>query len=850
MGFPSLRVLRSAAPLLLLVAGACGDGATSGGFDTTAGVGIGGACDDRNLCRNGLSCVASVCEAAGTTKDGDPCTIGAECASGVCGPSILTGTGAKPATCSGAGAGAEGDSCGGDADCGKGLRCGFDGTGMFPKCVKEGAGDVGAECASSLACRQGLVCTAGRCATPLIPEASAGKGVPPYVPGPDAWQGAKCDEPKKGDVTAQFQVPRPGDAPHEDFYRLPFPNDAARDKSTGKVSFASHPHDPKPAMGFDAVKLYLDALEAEPFGNYATTYFRFDGEFDFDTVRVAEPELQTRIVDLTAGPTFGERQAIGVFVTNGRNRYICPNYVAVRPALANPYKAGHTYGVIMKKGVQSCPNRDGGKCSGGTPAKQHPDFAAMLGGSKPSDAALGDAWDAYQPLRDWMTKEKLAADDLLVATVFTVGDPARVATKLETSVKAATAPAAEGWVKCDTGVASPCAQADEKEGRACGAASADFDEWHALIDVPVFQQGQAPYLKDGGAMATSGSGPITPVRTEKVCMAVTVPKGTPPAGGWPVALYAHGTGGSFRSHVTDGTAKALSSVDLGSGTSVRFAVVGIDQAQHGPRRGDSKLHPNDLFFNFANPQAARYNALQGAADQHALARFFGASPTIPDGASGVKLDGSKLVYWGHSQGATHGALFLARDTTVKGAVLSGEGGSLMDALLTKTKPVNIKDALWLALSEAGPSSVDVWHPVLSLLQSWIDPSDPMELAAATVRVPGATAGSSTIRSVFQPFGKDDTYTPWEVQATFALAAGLAYVGPEVDPKDLLKGRSVASIEGNVTEGAAKATAAFRQYAPPSGRDGHFVAFDVDQARTDAAKFLARVARGEVPKLPE
>jgi len=840
-------LFRFASPLVMLALGAC-SGATASGFDRVTGIGLGGDCDGNKECRTGLECVSMKCAASGKTAEGSPCTIGAECASGICSPATPK-AGPK---CMSSGGGAEGASCGGDADCSKGLRCGFDGTGFFPKCVKEGGKDLGSDCTKASECLQGLVCTANRCATPVVTEDLASKGVPPFIPGPGMWQGAKCPDNTKGDITAQFQIPRTSDAAHDDFYRLPFPNDAARNKSTGKVSFANHPHDPNPPMGFDAVKLYLDALESEPFGNFPSVYFRFDGDFDFDTVQVGTDDPQTRLVDLTPGAEFGRRLGLSIFVTNGRNRYICANYVVVHPSKGGPLQPGHTYGVIMKKGPASCPTRGSdGKCSGGAPAKQHPDFAAMVNAGAPSDAALKDAWDSYKPLRDWMAKEGKKADDLLVASVFTVGDPGRVASRLKASVRAAAAPTATGWVKCAAGVASPCPQADDKEKRACGGADPDFDEYHALVDMPIFQSGTAPYLtsKDGGAITATGgpAEPIASVRSEKVCMAVTVPKGTPPAGGWPIAIYAHGTGGSFRSHATDGASKLLSKIDLGGGTTTGFAVVGIDQVQHGPRRGASTSSPNDLFFNFANPAAARFNAQQGAADQHTLVRL-AETLAITDGGATIKLDPKNLVYWGHSQGATEGAIFLASDTSVKGAVLSGEGATLQEALVTKTKPVNIKDSMWLALSESSPRAVDGNHPVLALLQAWADPADPLHYARATVVVPGASPTTpALLRNVFQPMGKDDTYTPFEVQASFAIASGLTFVGPEVIPGFT---GAVASTTGNVSSGSMKATAAFRQYAPASGRDGHFVAFDIEQAKTDLGKFLARSSRAEVPKLPE
>ncbi len=836
----------SLAPFALFSIAAC-SGATADGFDKTEGIGLGGACGDQKLCREGLECVADVCAAAGTTKNGAPCVIGVECESGVCGPSIHTSKGTfTPPTCQASAGGAEGAGCAGDADCGKGLRCGFDGTSMFPHCLKAGSTDRGGDCAKNLDCLQGLVCTAGKCATPIVPENAAGKGVPPFIPSPSSWQGAKCEANATGELTALFKVPRASDAPHEDFYRLPFPNDAARNKATGKVSFANHPHDPSSPIGFDAVKLYLDALEGEPFGNAATVFFRFNGDFDFGSVTVGGTDPQTRLVDLTAGADFGADLGLSIWLTNGRNRYICPNYVTVGPGGGGSLRAGHTYGAIMLKGVKACNKRDDKQnCSEvGAPLKQDGDFAAMVAAAAPSDAALKDAYDAYQPLRDWIAKKGKTADDLLVASVFTVGDPARVASRLRNSVRTAVAPKAEGLVKCAAGVKSPCAQADEKEQRACGAGAAEFDEYHALVDLPIFQQGTAPYLtsKDGGTISSSG-GPteaIAPVRTEKVCMAITVPKGTAPTSGWPVTIYAHGTGGSFRSHVVDGSAKMLAAAG--------FAVVGIDQVEHGPRRGSSTMSPNDLFFNFANPAAARFNAQQGAADQHALVRLL-ENFSITDGTATIKLDGTKTVFWGHSQGATEGAIFLASDPTLKGAIFSGQGASLSDALVSKTSPVNIADTIWIALSEAHSKAVGANHPVIALLQAWADPADPLHYARMDVVVPGATA-PTLLRNVFQLMGDKDTYTPTVVQKNFAVAAGLAYVGPNAITGFDDRWMPVASAEGNIVAGTSKSTAAFRQYAPATSRDGHFVAFDNDQARTDLTKFLKAVVNGTVPKLPE
>ena len=818
---------------------ACVGGATPSGFSGgTSGGGVGDACDPGNTCRAGLKCDAGKCAPGGATADGAPCSIGDECTSGQCGATR---------TCSAAGSGGSGAPCGGDADCGKGLRCGFDGASFFPKCLPEGSADVGKTCTASKDCFQGLVCAGGSCRDFAQPPGvdPGPKGIPPYVPSPTdkPWAGAVCKAPlKTGTATALWRLPGASGKADDDFFSVPFPNDALR--KGGKVSLATFPHDPKPPMGFDAVKRYLDVLEAEPFGAYSTVYFRFDAEFDFASVTLAGDDPEIRLVDLTGAPadaTFGQRRGMSIYYTGGTispNKYICPNWLAARPNDGEPFKPGGRYAVVVKKGIKTK--------SDASLARQDADLGALLGSAAPS-GALGDAYASYQPLRDYLAKQKIDPADVTTATVFTVGDPPAAAKRVAASVQAAPAPKLSPWTVCKPGVKSPCPQADGERG--CGAENPAFTELHAMIDVPIFQKGTAPYAASGGEIDLTGdpSTPLTPVRTEKVCAALTVPKSAAPAGGWPIVVYAHGTGGSFRSHATDGTAAMLSSIDLGGGTKAGFAVLGIDQIGHGPRRCGgadctSTANPNDVVFNFANPQAARFNYVQGASDQHAVVRAAGALTTVDIGGAPTALDGAHVLFWGHSQGATEGALFLAEDAKVQGAILSGEGGGLIAALTTKTNPVDIKDVLWIALSENAPKAVDGWHPVLSLLQQWVDPSDPIHFAALDV---APAVDPAFPRNVFQPSGTKDTYTPAAVQIPFAVAGGFAFVDPILDAKPA----TVPSAAGNVTVGAATATAAIRQYTPGS-YDGHFVAFKNDQAKADVSKFLARVAAGAVPKVPE
>ena len=94
-----------------------------------------------------------------------------------------------------------------------------------------------------------------------------------------------------------------------------------------------------------------------------------------------------------------------------------------------------------------------------------------------------------------------------------------------------------------------------------------------------------------------------------MCMAISVPKTAAPASGYPVLVFGHGTGGSFTGEMaSSGFAQVLATATTPG------VLVAIDMPEHGSRRGDSTDEPENLFYNFLNPRAARDNVLQGAAD--------------------------------------------------------------------------------------------------------------------------------------------------------------------------------------------------------------------------------------------
>ncbi len=793
-----------------------------------AGVGVEQDCSVED-CRAGLQCVDDRCEVAGTQTEGEQCVIGPECTAGLScslGPCPLEFVDFCP-VCLQDGTGQSGASCESDLDCESGLKC--DINGFFAQCVEAGTSDLGQACNVQADCFQGLFCNQGECSTQ-----------------PPLFDGVECEDPDEENVVAYFSVPgADGTRDDIDYFQFPFPNDF-RLGPDGRPDLGDFPTPGPGLLGIDIVQAYVEAIEthARGWSTNPTAIFRFSGPFDLDSFQIETDGFRgIEIIDvdmLPADPEDGVRHHSTHYTVAGRSNYVCHNWLAVRSP-RNTLVPGHRYVIMLRGGT----TRDGDPI--GRPAQ----FEAMLADSPPSgDEALEKAYEAYEPLRELIefydgSSYELDPDTITVATVMTTGDVPDEMRQLAQAVLAEDPSEASEWVKCGAGVDSPCAQADEDEGRACGVGSSDYDEYQALLEIPIFQEGEAPYLNEGGAIQSSVQ------RRERICMSLSIPTASRPDAGWPLVIYGHGTGGSFRSHLTETVAGRLAA----EGT----ASLGFDQVQHGPRRGEGEgadQDPDNLFFNFTNPDAAQGNPLQGAADVLSVLRFArqGAIATAQEtGADAIEFDPRKIALYGHSQGSTHSSIALPF-SGLSGGVLSGNGGGLVEALLNKTNPVNIAGAIPYVVQDVDPSTGQLRmgdkHPVLSLLQHYVDPADPVNFAGLLVERPEA---GEDIKSVFQTFGLDDTYSPPATLARYVYAAGRMALAPApsgVDPEGdnaLNLGESSDPVSANVTQESETATLVCRQYAPVT--DGHFVADQVSEANDDVIAFLQDLIAGQNPTVP-
>lgn len=650
-------------------------------------------------------------------------------------------------------------------------------------------------------------------------------GTPP--PPEELFPPIVCDSPSSDHVRAYFEVPRATGADTGDYFRLPFPNDFYLNK--GRVSLGDFPQLSAAATALvSAVSEVTDGFSSSP-----TLLFRFSGKVNFKDSVIP----RFHVIDIT-DPTAPSSPPLKLLYSPQGGKYICHDWLAVRPAPGHPLKPGHTYAAVIDAGVVAANGLD-------VEPAEH--FLAMLADATPSDPVLATLHGKYEALRAYLVSEGKSSADLLNGTVFTVGNMRTPMQELAAQVQSADPPAISEWVRCTENATSPCA--DTSAGRACGAVKG-YEEYHALIALPIFLRGEAPYATQGGQIDTLGV-----VRTENVCLSLTLPTAAAPAQGYPIAVTAHGAGGSFRSHVRPEVAGVLSKAETPDGEPMPFAVLGYDAVQHGPRRGDVSELPDDaelLLVNAENPLATLGTSLQGAVDVLSVTRAArGLSlPSEVSGRDDVVLDTNHVVFWGQGEGAVYGAVALPYSDDVRAAVFSALGAGFIQTQLRRTKPVSVRRSIADAFADPGNDGELLfggeYHPALGLLQQLVDAGDAVNYAELLV-----SSEQSEPLHVFQVYGTQDTFAPGIAQQSFARAADLAVVhadGSAEPADDLGTEQAALPLSGNATVNDLQFTAGVRQYGPPADTDGHLVAYSVVSAAVDISTFLAMAAHDETPQI--
>jgi hypothetical protein len=631
------------------------------------------------------------------------------------------------------------------------------------------------------------------------------------------------------------------------FYDHPWPSDLRRDPDgTIHVAGFYNPH---------LVPL-LDTYVAETqgllpgFSPTAAMYLRFTGDIDPSKLPVDPPHsvLATSSVQLVnvdpKSPEHGKRHMLETFWQQPAGVYWLADTLAVRPALGYPLLPSTKYALVVTTAIEAA---DG---SAITPSN---DLAEVLG-SKALESRVQPAHDLYAPAIADLASQGIAASDIVHLAVFTTNDPTAdlfaVMDDVHANVPAPTVEATT-WTATDQ--------------------TSDYDAYEGYYGPsPNYQQGTPPYSNTGGSFVFSGGKPVLQnTFPQHFCLVVPdAQKCTMPAAGYPIVLYAHGTGGDYRSIIDENNSFG----DLLAQHCM--ASMGINQIFAGDRPGSPGLNdPNYegdedlLFFNVNNLLAARTNGRQAAVDVVQQARLFTETKlTVPASVSRtqttIAFDATKLVFVGHSEGGLNGPLFLAGDRQALGGVLSGSGAMITVALLEKTSPMpsvaqTVKTILELT-TPTEAAELNLFHPVLNMAQAIVDATDPVNYARYIFQSPRPGFAPKSILQTegVNPDGTGDTYAPPLGIEIHSVALGLPRETPGVHTIVQAAWGGLGDVtvppgglQGNLAGG--KASGVLGQFVPAPNDDGHFVAFDVPAAHAQVGQFCQNLAadpKGLVPPL--
>lgn len=372
-----------------------------------------------------------------------------------------------------------------------------------------------------------------------------------------------------------------------------------------------------------------------------------------------------------------------------------------------------------------------------------------------------------------------------------------------------------------------------------------FQVYQGQVRVPIWQRGQAPYASDGGGFVFDDSGSPLLATLLPVRFTLSVPRGAAPQGGWPLVIYAHGTGGSDRTFANSTALREPAGVLADRG----IAGLGISQPFHGDRYTSGQV--DLLSFNVLNPESGRAALRQASLEQIWLAHVVSTNGLVLHGPSvDLAFDADRLGYLGHSQGGQVGITALPFfGDSVRASVLSGAGGGLALSLVSRESfTFDIQQVLRQALRLEATEALGSDHPAMGLIQMVAEATEPLNYTRHwhAERPPF----EASPQNVLLIHGFEDTATPPATVAALAAAVQMPYFGGSVGSypvQDFVQtpgGRLPA--QGNRTGwDGSPVTLGVLQFP----EDDHFAMFDNDDAVAAYGEFLRSALAGDQPAVP-
>jgi hypothetical protein len=618
------------------------------------------------------------------------------------------------------------------------------------------------------------------------------------------------------------------------FYDLPYPSDLRVD-ADGKPRLDGFPNRRDLPL-IDAFKKI--ATDRKGFPVVPVAYFRFSAAIALRNgaeLIAPGPDAAVLLIDVDVNSPYRGKLVPVVVSTPAVDDYVPSNLLAVAPRPGFVLAANRTYAFVVRRSMNDALGKPLG-----VPAA----LDRLRAGQIPDGTLGAQARDVYAPLWTALPLANIDPKQVAAATVFTTGDAVADTAALVDKIAAAH-PIELKEMKLL--VDAPGSE------RVCIIS--------ATVSYPQFQTGKPPFNSDGLFQFGSDGLPIQQ-RTEDAPVILTIPKIPMPAGGYPLVLYFHGSGGASAdvidrgpSHVTNGP------MDRGRGPAWVHAQAGLAAAGSALPVNPERLPgaSDTAYLNLVNPVAMRDTFRQGISEQRmfldALLKLqispdllTGCSgPALPQGATAFHFDPDKVIAQGQSMGGMYTNLVSATDKRIKLAIPTGAGGFwTWFVLVTQLYPQpDLSNTLALLLSAA--QGLNAQHPALHLVESGWEPADPM---VSMPRVGRRPLPGHPVRPVYEPVGRGDEYFPTVLYDAMALAYGHQEAGAQVWPTmqdalglDGLNGLLTYPVRANrASANGAPYTGVVVQFEGDGIEDPHAIYRQLDavkhQYRCFAASFLS------------
>lgn len=366
----------------------------------------------------------------------------------------------------------------------------------------------------------------------------------------------------------------------------------------------------------------------------------------------------------------------------------------------------------------------------------------------------------------------------------------------------------------DDWLGKPGKLADGHDDPAADQATGAAHDALAVIGTAVFQAPNFLLEKAAGfsdpahanvARDASGRPAINPDKpTSKIWVTLALPRAPVPAKGFPVVILQHGLGGdrSFllalaNTYAREGWATAaIESCTFGSrAASAADAVDAVStfgwssSAKYAGPDGfvDHQASPIAFFGTFADFGAPRDQLRQSVVDVGTLADVL-ASPALDLGpllaaVPGAKLDTSRLGYVGDSFGSIMGSMVAAVEPRVGAFVLNVGGGGIVTELVANAPSLgSLVGSVGALLLGVTGDRLDASHPAAQILQSILDPADPLTHARRMAAEPATVNGvPNAPKSVVLIEALWDELVANEGSEALARVGGLSLAVPHVGP---------------------------------------------------------------------